>query len=482
MPHLPLKTPAIGLLTATLTATLVATGIVAAPAQAATPAAPTYAVRLLPMPFASSIDVSSAGHVAGVGTPKPTSPGVTTPFVWSAGSGMTTLPVPTGATNVIVAGVNSDGWVTGTVQPASGPVQGVVWRPAGAAYEMVVLPTPAGLGAPVPVAIDDSGRIVGSAGVLGTPFRRAFLWSPTGGSVDLTTLGYPADAPVAMSRSGWVATPTSAYRLGDPASIIPLPALPSPGQMPYTLGIADDGDRFVRGLYPSSQYSAMLLRLDAQTGTWTQLWSAPVATPFNDLADVNALGDAVGFIAQTATVSWAPGDLATGLPPYLAGGYAARPGDAYPGLSFTSASGISDGRDIVANANTGNNAGRLVRLTPTTACTVGTCLRVTALTVGGTTPSTCTPGATYTASGSATVTDQFGAPARGVSVSVGLLSGSSTVYTTVVTDRKGIAKFTGKLGTCEGTVTALVDDVVRTGATFDRTVGTLVRSALPTVR
>ncbi len=480
LPTLRHRLSAAGALTVTLGLALGAAG--AGPAAAATPPAPQYAVRLLPVPFATDTDMSSAGHVAGVGYAKPGNAATSQPFVWSPAGGMVGLTLPAGSSAPTVAGVNSDGWVVGTVQAGTTGWQALVWRPSGSGYAAQTIPAPAGLTGFDPVGIDDTGRVLGSAGVTGTPFRRAALWSAAGGSVDLATLGYPADQPVAVSRSGWVTTATTAYRLGDPASVSPLPPLPAPWVAPRAQGIADDGDRFVLGLYPSSQYLAMLFRLDAQTSTRTPLWNAAVATPFNGIADVNALGDAVGFIAQGATVSWAPGDLATGLTPYLAGGYAARPGDAFPGLGFTAATGISDSRDLLATAITGNNAGRLVRLTPTAPCTSGQCLRVVALTVTGATPSRCVPGATSTATGTATVTDQTGAPVRGASVSVGLLTGASTVYTTVLTDRQGVAKFSGKLGTCEGTVTALVDDVTRTGASFDRTVGTLVRSVLPTVR
>lgn len=443
---------------------------------AADPPPPTYAVSVLPVAFASSSDMSGAGHVAGVAYPS----GL--PFVWSATGGLVSLPMPAGSQSPQVLGVSASGWVLGTVSTATG-TQGLVWKPSGGAYTTVTIPPPSGKSNAIPVAIDETNRVVGSAGTTGSIFRSPFLWTDAGGSRDLVALGYPNELPTSISpTAGWVAGATVAYRLGDPTSVTPLPALPSPFVYPYTHGIADDGDRFVVGLYPSSMYGARLFRLDAATGAWRALWSSDMFSAFHGVSDVNALGDMVGFRRYLGEVSWAPGDPMVSLQSQLVGGYAGVPTDLWPGMPVSGVTGISDGRHVLASATMGNNSGRLVRLTPAVPCTSATCLRVATLTVGATNPTTCTPGATLTASGTLAVRDQNGRAASGASVRVVLMSQYSTATASVTTDRRGNARFSGRLGVCEGTVTALVESVSKAGTGFDRSAGVLIRSALPTVR
>ncbi len=257
--------------------------------------------------------------------------------------------------------------------------------------------------------------------------------------------------------------------------------MPSPYQLPYTYAIANDGDRFVIGLYPSSRISARLFRLDAQTGTWTALWASDMPSSFYGLADANALGDVVGYRYGGGEVSWNPGDPMQALQSRLAGGYTGVAGDLYPGLPIGRPAGISDGRVVPTEALMGNNGGRLVLLTPAAPCTTGTCLRAASVTITATNPSRCT-GATRTATASITVRNQSGAAVAGASVKATLMTQNSTVTKTAVTGTNGVAKVSGRLGTCEGTVTALVESVSKSGAGFDRSTGVLVRSVLPTVR
>lgn len=453
---------------------VVAAALVSAPAQAAEPPPPIYRVSILPFQ-ANIVDMSGAGHIAGINYPDGQ------PFVWTPSGGVVVLPTPTGARNPNVVGVNSSGWVAGALV-ANGTTLGVVWQPTATGYTMVTLPRPTDLGPPMPIAIDDASRVIGSAGVPGKPWSYPFLWTADGGSVSLVSLGYPTDLPTSISpTTGWVATPTSAYRLGDPATVVPLPPAPASFSYVYTHAIADDGDRFVLAQRPSSMYAARLFRVDAQTATWIDLWGSDIYSWFHGVTDVNARGDMVGFRNYSAEVSWAPGAPSVNLQTRLAGGYTGVPTDSYAPMLLSGAAGISDTREVLASASLGNS-GRMVRLTPTGPCTAATCLQVSALTVGGTQPSTCTTGATYTASGTATVRDQSGRAVPKATVRVLLIGGNTTVVTTTTTDRKGVAKFSGKLETCGGTVTAFVDDVTLAGAELDRSVGILGRSALPSVR
>lgn len=451
-------------------------------APGATPAAPTYAVNTLPIAYASSLDVAPDGDVAGVAaTQVANGANAGKPFVWSPATGLTILPMPANATSPLVREVTSDGWVLATATVDGRLDRGLVWVPGSTGYQVLLVPDPPGKVSATPVAMDESHRVVGTAGTTGSIFRTPFLWTQAGGSQDMVALGYPNDLPVTMSGNGIVATPTLSYRLGSPSVVTPLPALPAPYVLPYTLAIANDGDRFVIVNYPSSRTSLRLFRLDAQTGAWTSLWASDLPSALYGVSDANALGDVVGFRYSGGEVSWAPGDPMVSLRSHLAGGYAGVAGDLYPGLPINRPGGISDDRTVVTQATMGNNSGRLVVLTPTSACTAASCLRVTSIVIAATNPSSCT-GATRTATATVTVRDQNGAAVSGASVKVTLMTQNSTVTQTVVTGSAGTAKVSGRLGTCEGTVTALVESVTKAGAQLDRSTGVLVRSVIPTVR
>lgn len=451
-------------------------------AFAASPPAPVYAVSVLPVPYVSAAEMSPVGHLAGVAATHPANGALSgVPFIWSPSAALVILPLPAGTTRPSVLDVNSGGWVLGTIMSASGATLGVVWKPAGATYLPLIIPPPAGRVSATPTAMDDANRVVGSAGISGTIFSAPFTWSEGAGSQDLLALGYPNDRPVSMSPGGWVAAATTAYRLGDPGSATPLPTLPSPYQYPYTYGIADDGDRFVIGHYPSSRTSDRLFRLDAATGTWTALWASDMPSPYYGLWDVNAQGDAVGSRYSGAEVSWTPGDPMLPIQSHLAGGYAGVPSDIYPGLPITGASGISNGRGIVATALMGNNGGRIVRLSPDVPCTSVACLTVTGLTVAATNPRTCS-GATRTATATVVVRDHNGAAVPDASVRVVLMTQNTTAVRSGTTGRTGQVKLSASVGTCEGTVTALVESVTKPGSGLDRSTGVLIRSVIPTVR
>lgn len=463
-------------------AALAATALAGTGAQAATPPAPTYAVSTLPIAYAASLDVAPDGDLAGVAaTQAANGANAGKPFVWTPATGLTLLPLPAGATSPLVVDITADGWVLGTATVGTSLERGLVWKPGVGGYQVLTIPDPAGRVRATPVAMDEQHRVVGSSGSPTNIFRTPFLWTEAGGTVDMVALGYPTDPPVTMSANGYVATATKSYRLGDPASVSALPALPAPYQLPNTYAIADDGDRFVIGLYPSSQFSARLFRLDAQTGAWTALWPTDMRSSFFGVSDPNALGDAVGYRFSGGEVSWSPGDPMASLAGFLAGGYAGVAGDLYPGLPIGRPYGISDGRTVATQALMGNNGGRLVLLTPTSPCTAGTCLRVASLTVAATNPSRCT-GATRTATATVTVRNQAGAAVSGAAVSATLMTQNSTVRGTVLTGSNGVARISGRVGTCEGTVTALVEDVTKAGTGFDRSTGVLVRSVIPTIR
>jgi hypothetical protein len=75
---------------------------------------------------------------------------------------------------------------------------------------------------------DDQGRMVGWSTLGGAipTLTVPFMWSQGTGMQDLKALGYPNERPAAMSPGGKVVTWTKWYQLGNPASVVPLPAPP----------------------------------------------------------------------------------------------------------------------------------------------------------------------------------------------------------------------------------------------------------------
>ncbi len=195
------------------TLALLGAGTVAGPgAVGATPAAPTYAVNTLPIAYATSVDISGDGDLAGVAAMQVANgANAGKPFVWSPAAGLVILPMPAGATSPSVVDVSSDGWVLGTMN-AGTATQPVVWKPTRATYPVLTVPNPAGKVGASAVAMDETHRVVGSVGTAGSMFRTPVLWTEAGGSRDLVALGYPTDSPVTMSGNGYVATPAQSYR------------------------------------------------------------------------------------------------------------------------------------------------------------------------------------------------------------------------------------------------------------------------------
>jgi uncharacterized membrane protein len=64
---------------------------------------------------ALAFDISNAGHVVGSSM---LNQGSGLPFIWTSGSGMTAIPLPTGTSQGSARGVNSSGWAVGTASSA----------------------------------------------------------------------------------------------------------------------------------------------------------------------------------------------------------------------------------------------------------------------------------------------------------------------------------------------------------------------------
>lgn len=133
-------------------------------------------------------DINDQGQVIGSGL---TSSGARHLFVWSANSGMTDLGNPFNAANIWPSAINNAGQAVGGY--FNGGFRAWIRESGGSVVQL-----PIGNG--FAEDINDAGQVVGSFRTFDNGWYtfHAFLWSPTGGLVDLGTLGASVPSSFAM--------------------------------------------------------------------------------------------------------------------------------------------------------------------------------------------------------------------------------------------------------------------------------------------
>ncbi|MBQ0945253.1 hypothetical protein KAK07_18085 [Ideonella sp. 4Y16] len=430
---------------------------------------------------ASGQAMNGAGQVLGTrqvwpcGNPANCAPVFET-SVWRAGQRLV-LGAPVGRIADPHA-LGADGSVVGTVTDFNVNFAASRWVFDGTSYQRQDLGALPGTTQSVATGIDDSGRVVGWSI---TPFisQKAFVWTSTGGLVDLATLGGPSDPPRGISPGGRVITNTLHYTLDQPASTTALPAPPPGFRGPngWEFRINDQGD--LGGFLGDTTGSAprYLFRWRAGLGQWQQL------SPLSNSTSTSNWGvgriDAAGGIS--ATVRGA-GLFAAG-PDGLADSLSARLSVAYPDSSVLRAADHV-GDSFLAQVGIGR-AARLVRLVPAAACTSG-CAKVQTLTMVGrfindpNAPGSCTPKAKNKVSATLSVVDENGAALPNVRVQARYLD-DYDLSTAVSgrTDAAGQVVFKHAGPACRGAITLLVESVKASGRRFDRTQGTLSGYVIP---
>ena len=116
------------------------------------------------------------------------------------------------------------GLVAGYAGLSGTPTRAVVWKPEGNTYQAIDLGVLPGKVVSEAMGIDDLGRVVGWSTTLSFPYNGSpFVWTETGGMVDLSAQGFPDEPPLGISPGGTVATYSAWYRLDDPGSVSFLP-------------------------------------------------------------------------------------------------------------------------------------------------------------------------------------------------------------------------------------------------------------------
>ena len=291
--------------------------------------------------------------------------------------------------------------------------------------------------------------------------------------VDLTTLGFPPDQPMAISPGGTVGTVGARYDLDDPTSVVSLPPAPKGfviGADGFAINDAGDEARFLITPYPESLLYLFRFHHEGQ-GTWQQLSNVPTGHLSSaGIGSINDAGDITATVQGSGVIAYGPDGLAQALAPLVS--------PAYGGSAITSVGPMNASGQILTQMIIGQTGRRLVRLVPGEACTKN-CIRVVSLKMTGTGPAYCDQGKDRVTA-TLKVTDQAGRALAGVRITghffddywLDHLVGGTT-------NPRGKVTFKHVGPACVGAIAFLVTDAAKGGRTLDRTTGILTKYVIP---
>jgi hypothetical protein len=408
--------------------------------------------------------------------------------VWRNGTRIV-LPTLPGFSSITVRGINRAGWVAGYAgQPETG-AHAVVWKPNGNTYEAIDLGVLPGTDISTAVGIDDVGRVVGySVTKYFPPTGAPFLWTESGGMVDLSAQGFPNEAPLAISAGGTVALANRWYRLGDPNSVVTMAEQPRgfypPGNGPAAINDAGDQARFLAAT--TSQALGYLFRYH-HDGVWQQIGFTGNGhlLPYG-IGSINAAQDVTATDHGQGIVAYGPDGLEQGLSGFLA--------PSYQGAEVTVGGTMNSSGQILSKIMIGRSP-RLMRLIAAPSC-LSNCMKVNALHMTGEfiddpkDPGNCTPDAKDHVVADLQITTKTNEPLRSMLVKGRFLDDywmDKPVLGT--TDANGMVSFAHDGLACVGAVAFLVDSVTQVTATIspslkgmmilDKTTGILTDYVIP---
>lgn len=377
--------------------------------------------------------------------------------------------------------INNQGWIAGIVGSQYQNTRAVVWRPSGSTYTITDLGALPGMSLTQVAGMDELGRIVGWANDAPV-FPRVsapYVWTDAGGMVDLSKQGFPNDMPLAVSPNGRVATFNFHYQLGNSASAVPMPAPP----LGFAYGgdgaaINDAGDQARVLVSTGAQNLVYLFRFNAGAGTLQQISSlGSGGLSRRGVGSINSALDITAGVLSTGIVAAGPAGSAQSLAGLLS--------PAYGGATSSMGGQMNAAGAILTRLMIGRSE-RVMRMVPAALC-AGNCAKVNSLVVTakfvqGSRRGSCIQGgkAHNDFSARATVTDEFGAPLQGATVTGRFLDDYwMDMRLSGTTNVQGVAQFQGS-GICGvGAIAFLVDRVVAGTRTFDRTTGILTAFQIP---
>jgi hypothetical protein len=314
------------------------------------------------------------------------------------------------------------------------------------------LGAPSGFRNPRAIGIDDTNRVVGYA-TASSGFGTPFMWTEAGGMIDLTKQGFPNETPLGISRGGTVATYGHWYHLGDSASVTAMAPAPSGGWFVSNSPVAinDAGDQ-ARGLGIGTEHPfTYTYRYHHQgTGTWQQIdFTGTGPQSPGGIGSINDAQDITNTVSGGAQIAYGPDGFNQSLDALFSPAY----------QSPVIAGGpMNASSQILAQIWVGL-AGRLVRLTPASACGAS-CIKVSKLLLQAkfhqdpNDPGHCSPGNTQEYNlvrATATVSSETGARLSGVLVS-GRFMDQKWKNTVVsgTTNAQGVVQFNKTVGVLAG--------------------------------
>jgi probable HAF family extracellular repeat protein len=405
--------------------------------------------------------------------------------VWRGGAPIV-LPALPGLQGISVRSINNQGWVAGFAGFPNTTTHAVVWKPVGNGYQAIDLGVLPGTATSEAIGIDDLGRVVGWSRTLNFPPQGSpFLWTEAGGMVDLTSLGFPDEAPLAISPGGTVGTASYWYPLDHAGTVDDaggVQSLPPPPQGfmigTFPTAINDAGDQ-VRFLVSTGPQNLVYLFRFHHEGTWQQVSSAGTGhLSTYGVGSIDAARDLTATVQSTAVVAPGPDGTAQALAPLLS--------PAYGGATIGRGGPMNASGQILTMVMVGRSH-RLMKLVPAAPCGAN-CIKVGQLAMRGEfvqdpdDPGSCAPGgnAFNRVEADLLVTDEAGAPLGGVVVTGRFLDDYWTDRpVSGTTDAQGRVSFVN-VGSCAvGAVAFLVDRATQGSRVFDRTTGVVANSVIP---
>jgi len=389
--------------------------------------------------------------------------------VWKGGERIVLPGVP-GLSGVTSTDINNLGWISGFGGPL-GFGHAAAWKPSGSTYTPIDMGLLPGTHDSIAIGIDDNNRAVGYAST-SSGFQTPFMWTETGGMVNLVTQGFPGETPLGISPGGTVATVGHWYHLGDPGSVITLTSPPSGFLLENsTVAINDAGDQARFLVTASGENLDYPFRY--HNGAWQQISFIPTGHlssygvgSINDAQDITATVQSTGMIA--AGPSGLLQDLADLVSP------------AYAGSALTTVGPINASGQILARMIIGQSGQRLVKLVPAQPCT-SNCIQVTSIQMKGKALSDRCDQGSDQAQAKLIVKNEAGVPLSGVRVT-GHFFDDYWLDETVVgqTNANGQVTFKHIGPPCVGAIAFLVTNAeARPARTFDRTTGILTNYVIP---
>lgn len=421
---------------------------------------------------AFGVAMNDAGDVTGTSYPDPGCGSSCLPpletVVWKGGERIVLPGVP-GLSGATTSDINNLGWISG-FGGMFGFGHAAAWKPNGSTYTPIDMGLLPGTTSSNAIGIDDNNRAVGYAST-SAGGNTPFMWTETGGMVNLTAQGFPGETPLGISPGGTVATIAHWYHLGDPGSVLALTSPPITFLLENsTVGINDAGDqaRFLVNTGPEN----LVYPFRYHNGTWQQISFIPTGHLSSyGVGSINGAQDITATVQSTGMIAAGPNGLLQSL--------AALVSPAYAGSALTTVGPMNASGQILARMIIGQSGQRLVKLVPGQPCT-SNCVQVTSIQMKGKGPAFCDQGNAQ-AQAKLTVKNEAGVPLSGVRVT-GHFFDDYWLDETVVgkTNSNGQVTFKHVGPPCVGAIAFLVTNAeAKPARTFDRTKGILTNYVIP---